>query len=568
MLKGPPPPVPFEQQVQAEQEAQEAVVAAIAEGKRPTCLGPFVTLECDTRGNFNACCANLLYPVGHVSRDRLMDVWNGPRITALREALWDDDLHLGCHGCRWQMENGRGNTPIATYEPYDGHFEGNDFPKTMAFALENTCNLECTMCTGDLSSRIRSRREGRPPLRSPWDDQFFEDLRGVLPHLDAARFLGGEPFMIKGHHRIWDMMIEDQIDTHCHCTTNGTVWDAKVERALDNIPFSFHISVDAVTPETLRAVRHAIDPHALLANIPKFREYTRERGTDLGFNHCFMQTNYFEFADVLLLADSLDVHVEVISVFDEGFGFHHMEPDDLEKIVLDLERRGDTVLPELGRNRHVWETEVAGLRGLLEKMRSDSEGDRLYVPTAALSLQHLRPWAPPEDGGDTEEQAEAAAPVAPDERLSTAERAVRWARDGQCLTLQVDADGTVVSSSLEEGEKFQGLGVGLVVGQQIEAVIDAVFGRLGPSAWIADEHVEPYGSDYAIGVDEGIHRDSRFTVAVVTRPGADGCQEVAIAVDDSHAVGIGAQPVWLRTKPEDIEAEALRRPRKLDLVAD
>ncbi len=543
----PPPTPPF---------APEDVAAAIAAGTRPTCLAPFVTLECDTRGNYNACCANLLYPVGHVSRDRLMDVWTGPRITALREALWDKDLHLGCHGCRWQMENGRGNTPMATYEPYDGRFEDNEYPKTMAFALENTCNLECTMCTGDLSSRIRSRREGRPPLRSPWDDQFFDDLREVLPHLDAARFLGGEPFMIKGHHRIWDMMIEDQIDTACHCTTNGTVWDAKVERALEHLPFSFHISVDAVTPETLRAVRHAIDPDALLANIPKFREYTRERGTDLGFNHCFMQTNYFEFADVLLLADSLDVHVEVISVFDDGFGFHHMEPDDLEKIVLDLERRGDTVLPELGRNRHVWETEVAGLRGLLEKKRADAEGDRLYVHTNALSLQHLRPVR---SGGDTDD----AAPIeAPQERLTATERAARWSRDGRTITLQVDADGNIVESSLGEGEQFHGMAPALIDGQDIEAVVDALFAQLGTaSAWIADEHVEDHGSDYAIGVDEGIHRDSRFTVAIITRPGRDGCQEVAIAVDDSHAVGIGAQPVWLRTKPEDIEAEMKRRIR-------
>jgi len=214
------------------------------------------------------------------------------------------------------------------------------------------------------------------------------------------------------------------------------------------------------------------------------------------------------------------------------------------------------VLPELGRNRHVWETEVAGLRGLLEKKRADAEGDRLYVHTNALSLQHLRPVR---SGGDTDD----AAPIeAPQERLTATERAARWSRDGRTITLQVDADGNVVDSSLVEGEQFHGMAPALIDGQDIEAVVDALFARLGTaSAWIADEHVEDYGSDYAIGVDEGIHRDSRFTVAIITRPGHDGCQEVAIAVDDSHAVGIGAQPVWLRTKPEDIEAEMKRRIR-------
>src|SRR6185295_19977224 len=74
------------------------------------------------------------------------------------------------------------------------------YPKLMEFEISNVCNLECTMCTGFFSSSIRHNREHLPPIKTPYDDAFVRQLEPFVPHLKAARFLGGEPFLIRTYY--------------------------------------------------------------------------------------------------------------------------------------------------------------------------------------------------------------------------------------------------------------------------------------------------------------------------------------------------------------------------------
>src|SRR5678816_2700847 len=99
----------------------------------------------------------------------------------------------------------------------------------------NTCNLACVMCTGEYSSVIRAK-EGLPPMPAVYDEQFFEDLAFYLPHVKELSFLGGEPFLQLECFRVWDMLIERELSPICHVTTNGSLYDARVERVLQNLP--------------------------------------------------------------------------------------------------------------------------------------------------------------------------------------------------------------------------------------------------------------------------------------------------------------------------------------------
>jgi MoaA/NifB/PqqE/SkfB family radical SAM enzyme len=76
-------------------------------------------------------------------------------------------------------------------------FGGVVMPKVMEFELSNECNLECVMCNGSFSSSIRKNREKLPPIISPYNDDFVNELDAFIPHLTDAKFLGGEPFMIE-----------------------------------------------------------------------------------------------------------------------------------------------------------------------------------------------------------------------------------------------------------------------------------------------------------------------------------------------------------------------------------
>jgi MoaA/NifB/PqqE/SkfB family radical SAM enzyme len=74
----------------------------------------------------------------------------------------------------------------------------------MELEIENTCNLECVMCIGELSSAIRKNRDKLPPIKSPYNEAFVEQLEEFIPHLKELRFNGGEPFLINSVFRIFE----------------------------------------------------------------------------------------------------------------------------------------------------------------------------------------------------------------------------------------------------------------------------------------------------------------------------------------------------------------------------
>ena len=59
-----------------------------------------------------------------------------------------------------------------------------------------------------------------------------------------AQFLGGEPFLARETLEIWDLMLADGLTTPCAVTTNGTIYNARVERILDALPVTATGKID------------------------------------------------------------------------------------------------------------------------------------------------------------------------------------------------------------------------------------------------------------------------------------------------------------------------------------
>ena len=127
------------------------------------------------RREFDEPVADVVGQLGRIGEQRLTELWGGPRARVLREALARDDLSVGCASCRWHLEHGRTDPDAAVYDRYPLGSSDPAGPVAMTFALSNRCNLACVMCTPELSSTLR-HRAGLAPLRSPYDDEFFDDL--------------------------------------------------------------------------------------------------------------------------------------------------------------------------------------------------------------------------------------------------------------------------------------------------------------------------------------------------------------------------------------------------------
>jgi len=328
------------------------------------CYAPFVSMFFNTTGNVVACCKSHSLSLGNVTTERLDAIWNGPRIAAFRKMVKAYVLPTECGFCSWQIASG---DYAGVFTRHFDHYAADDsrelWPRVMEFAISNECNLECVMCSGEWSSRIRARREHLPPVPHVYGEEFFADLRKYLPHLHRAKFLGGEPFLIESNFRIWDMMIEGGLTTPCNVTTNGTQWNARVERVLDKLPVSILVSMDGATKKTLESIRVGTNFEELTANVHRFVDYTRARGTTFEFIYSLMRMNWREFPDFLRMAESLGVRADTSTVvYPPQYSLFTLPPGELLAIADELEKRDGEMRKHLKVNLATWRGTVDNLR--------------------------------------------------------------------------------------------------------------------------------------------------------------------------------------------------------------
>lgn len=337
------------------------------------CYAPFVQLSFTPDGNASVCCMSRSMPIGNVSDSRLREIWEGARARVYREALQADYFPEGCESCEWQMRQGRlEDHPILAFDDLPPA-ENFQWPTQLEFAVSNRCNLGCVMCSGDLSSFIR-RRDGLAPLPQVFGERFFEDLREFLPHVHSTSFLGGEPFLQEECYRIWDMMIELESKATVFVTTNGTVFNKRVERVLERLPFDIAISIDGVSREVVEGIRVNARYDILMQNVRKFQQYALQRKKDwterylVQLNFCLMRHNWQEMGGFFLLAEEFESRVWVAPVWSPSeHSLFSLPPDQLRRVAEHLDRESEQILPKLGPlNRSQWVANLRLVRAELE----------------------------------------------------------------------------------------------------------------------------------------------------------------------------------------------------------
>ncbi len=421
----------------------------------------------DTLGQVRACCANHTYSLGHLAAQRLPEIWSGPAVEKLRQALANDDYSLGCEFCKWQVDDGAAELAHARkYDPLPRSTVGPLWPSNLEFNLSNTCNLECPMCNGELSSAIRARRDRLPPLPKPYGDQFFADLRPFLPHVRAMQFLGGEPFLVREHYRVWDMLIEDGLTPRCEVTTNGTQFNEQVERVLERLPVSISVSLDGVRPETVALLRKNATLEQILGNVAKFHQYARSKGTSLGFNFSLMQQNWREFGPFLQMAESWQATVFVCPVVaPPAFSLYRLPPLELQAVVEALDAQDAAVRPHLKLNLEAWDDTRRKLR---QRLMCSDKG-RLDFSSSGLCDSFTATAHGPTNDMESE-------------RLARQELS-RWSQGGEVSSLYCDLSDMIVGLGPGETE-FWGVPLEQCLDRQAESVLSFARVRLGPGVQV------------------------------------------------------------------------------------
>ena len=216
-----------------------------------------------------------------------------------------NDLSMGCDECVHHLKGGNFSAVVA--KMFDTQKLNRHYPSMMEFELDNTCNLECTICAGRLSSAIRQNRENLPPYKSPYDDDFIHQLEEFIPHLEEARFYGGEPFLIKLYYKIWELMIRINPRIKIYVQTNGTVLNEKIRNILENGRFIINISIDAMDAQLFEKLRVNAHFNKVMENLMYFYHYTRRKKTFFCLTPTLMRDNWQELPKLISFCNSLNV---------------------------------------------------------------------------------------------------------------------------------------------------------------------------------------------------------------------------------------------------------------------
>lgn len=204
------------------------------------CVAPFIHLNIGPRGPISPCCV-YTSDVGNVN-DGILNVWDGPNLTALREQFLNNERPDECRNC-WATEDAEGfSYRIFANKNFSSYVKlQQQLPKPIWLQLKlgAKCNLACRTCDADSSNKLLKQTSyslfgkidknwiRRKQKRSSFidNDSFWKEIRDMSENLELLTLTGGEP-LINDHHYTYLEWCVDQgyaKNIQLDYITNGTV---------------------------------------------------------------------------------------------------------------------------------------------------------------------------------------------------------------------------------------------------------------------------------------------------------------------------------------------------------
>lgn len=315
--------------------------------KKTICYAPITNMHFRFNGDVNACCFNKNLSFGNISKSSLNEIWNSQKANKLRNYIEDYNLCNGCNFCQKQIEAENFEGLYAQiFDPIPMYVQNKSYPTSMTFEINNTCNLECIMCTGDYSNLIRKNRERKPPQPLLYKDSFIEELKEFLPYLHSANFVGGEPTLIKQYFKIWDEILLVNKKCKIHVQTNGTNIDHKFLLLLESGQFNVGVSIDAINKKTYELIRKNATFEEVINNIEILSDYYQKNKINLWFNYCPMVNNWQEIIPFFEYAELKNIKVNLLTVIIPKYlSIRSINSTEIQNIITHLQN-ADTLSKE------------------------------------------------------------------------------------------------------------------------------------------------------------------------------------------------------------------------------
>lgn len=303
--------------------------------QRLICYAPSKSMYFGISGNVRACCRNESYIYGSYPLQTIREIWNGEKVGNLRQRIRQNDLSPGCEECYKHLSGSNFSAVVA--KMFDTQKMNRNYPSVMEFELDNTCNLECKICAGRLSSSIRKNREKIPHYITPYDSDFVAQLEEFIPHLEEARFYGGEPFLIKLYYEIWELIIRINPRIKIYVQTNGTVLTEKIKNLIENGRFVINVSIDAMDKQLFEKLRVGANFDFVMENLMYFYQYSRRKKTFFCITPTLMRDNWQELPKLISFCNSLDIPLFYNTLYSpRHLALNNLPENELKRIADEL----------------------------------------------------------------------------------------------------------------------------------------------------------------------------------------------------------------------------------------
>jgi len=260
------------------------------------CYAPFVNMYFNIHGDAAPCWLGFNKSDSYPNKS-ISEIWFGERFETFRKKIKTLAMEETCGLCLDHIKNGNYVSVLA--KAYDHIGKPKRYPLLMELELDNTCNLECVMCNGKLSSSIRKNREKKEPPNIPYDDAFVEQLNEFIPHLKELRLNGGEPFLSSMCMKIIENALHLNPSLNIVMATNGTIWNKNIAQLLEKGRFHINISIDSLVKTKYESIRLNADFDITMQNFYRFLDYCRRKKTKLCVLVNPMRINWDEMPNFL-----------------------------------------------------------------------------------------------------------------------------------------------------------------------------------------------------------------------------------------------------------------------------
>jgi len=259
------------------------------------CIAPHSTINFDAQGTMRVCCYNNKFLLGTYPTVTIEQAWRSKAREEFIERIKKLDFSNGCEKCRMQIVTK--NISNALFTKFN-RFESmvGDDPVNFEFEFGTVCNYECIMCGGKWSSSIRKNREKLPPIKTPYDEAFINQLKPYIPNMRIANFLGGEPFLTPLYYKIWDLIYEHNTYLPISITSNGSILNSRIKEYLNKLPNAkVNISLDSLKKETYEVIRKNGNFEQVMRNVEEFIAMNKL----LSIAFCPLIQNVYELPDIV-----------------------------------------------------------------------------------------------------------------------------------------------------------------------------------------------------------------------------------------------------------------------------